>query len=143
MGRVHIIPSDMVTQMKTTLEISDNLFRRAKQLAEREGKTFNAVIEKALVTRLEAREQAAAPYLLEIPVMSGKITLEFLNAQWEKIRDELYVYLFAAFPPDVRTQKQKTRIEKNALHDRARHQYSGLCNPCRVPISYVGASCAI
>ena len=133
----------MVTHMKTTLKISDNLFRRAKQLAEREGKTFNAVIEKALVTRLEAREQAAAPYLLEIPVMSGEITVEFLNAPLEKIRDELYVYLFAASSPDVRTQKQKARIAKNALHDRARHQYFGLCNPRRVPISYGGSSCAI
>ena len=42
----------MGTHMKTTLEISDNLFRRVKQLAEREGKTFKAVIEKALVTAL-------------------------------------------------------------------------------------------
>ncbi len=126
--------------MKTTFRISDNLYRRAKQLAEREGKTFKAVIEEALVTCLEAREQAAAPYLLEIPVMSGEIKPEFLNAPWEKIRDELYVYLLAASPPDVRTQKQKTRIAKNALHNRARHQYSGLCNPRRVPISYGGAS---
>jgi hypothetical protein len=102
----------MVTHMKTTLEISDNLFRRAKKLAEREGKTFKAVIEEALVTRLEAREQAAAPYLLEIPVVSGEITPEFLNAPWEKIRDELYVYPFIASSPDVRTQKQKPRATK-------------------------------
>ncbi len=102
----------MVTHMKTTLEISDNLFRRAKKLAEREGKTFKTVVEEALVTRLEAREQAAAPYLLEIPVVSGEIAPEFLNAPWEKIRDELYVYPFVALPPDVRTQKQKARTAK-------------------------------
>ena len=102
----------MVTHMKTTLEISDNLFRRAKKLAEREGKTFKAVVEEALVTRLEAREQAAASYLLEIPVVSGEITPEFLNAPWEKIRDELYAYPFEALPPDVRTQKQKARTSK-------------------------------
>ena len=88
----------MVTHMKTTLEISDNLFRRAKKLAEREGKTFKAVIEEALVTRLEARERAAAPYVLEIPVVSGEIAPEFLNAPWEKIRDELYAYPFL-MPP--------------------------------------------
>ena len=102
----------MVTHMKTTLEISDNLFRRAKKLAEREGKTFKAVIEEALVTRLEARERAAAPYVLEIPVVSGEIAPEFLNAPWEKIRDELYVYPFVASPPDVQTQKQKARTTK-------------------------------
>lgn len=102
----------MVTHMKTTLEISDNIFRRAKKLAEREGKTFRAVIEEALVTRLEAREQAAAPYLLEIPVVSGEITPEFLNAPWEKIRDELYVYPFTASASDARAQKQRTRTAK-------------------------------
>ena len=102
----------MVTHMKTTLEISDNLFRRAKKLAEREGKTFKAVIEEALVTRLEAREQAAAPYLLEIPVVSGEIAPEFLNAPWEKIRDELYAYPFVASLPDGRMHKQKSRTTK-------------------------------
>ena len=50
--------------MKATLEISDNLFRRAKKLAEREGKTFEAVIEAALITRLEACERAAVLYVL-------------------------------------------------------------------------------
>jgi len=112
----------MVTHMKTTLEISDNLFRRAKKLAEREGKTFKAVVEEALVTRLEVREQAAAPYLLEIPVVSGEITPEFLNAPWEKIRDALYAYPFvtaspksaklSAKSPKTESVKAGTRIAK-------------------------------
>jgi hypothetical protein len=102
----------MVTHMKTTLEISDNLFRRAKKLAEREGKTFKAVVEEALVTRLEAREQAAAPYLLEIPVVSGEITPEFLNAPWEKIRDELYAYPFVtASPKSAKPNAKSSKAE--------------------------------
>ena len=81
--------------MKTTLEISDNLFRRTKKLAEREGKTFKSVVEEALVTRLEAREKVATPYLLNIPTVSGEIAPEFLNAPWEKIREEIYAYPFS------------------------------------------------
>ena len=50
--------------MKATLEISDNLFRRAQKLAEREGKTFEALIEAALIMRLEACESAAMLYVL-------------------------------------------------------------------------------
>ncbi len=84
----------MVTHMKTTLEISDNLFRRTKKLAEREGKTFKSIVEEALVTRLEAREKAAVPYLLDIPTVSGEVAPEFLNAPWERIRDEIYAYPF-------------------------------------------------
>jgi len=80
--------------MKPTLEISDNLFRRAKKLGEREGKTFEEVIEAALITRLEACERAAMPYVLQIPVVSSEIAPEFLNAPWEKVRDEFYAYPF-------------------------------------------------
>ncbi len=88
----------MVAHMKTTLEISDNLFRRAKKLAEKEGKTFKTVVEEALVTRLEAREQASAPYQLDIPVVSGEIHPDFINATWDKIRDEIYPYPFSSAP---------------------------------------------
>ncbi len=88
----------MVAHMKTTLEISDNLFRRAKKLAEKEGKTFKTVVEEALVTRLEAREQVSAPYQLDIPVVSGEIHPEFVNAPWDKIRDEIYPYPFSIVP---------------------------------------------
>jgi hypothetical protein len=34
------------------------------------------------------------PSHLEIPVTSGEMTPEFLNASWEQIRDVLYVYPF-------------------------------------------------
>lgn len=84
--------------MKPTLEISDNLFRRAKKLGEREGKTFEEVIEAAIeaasITCLEACERAAMTYVLQIPVVSSEIALEFLNAPWEKVRDEFYAYPF-------------------------------------------------
>ena len=86
----------MVTHMKTTLDISDNLFRRAKKLAAKEGKTFKTVVEEALVSRLEAREQSVTPYLLDIPVVSGEIAPAFVNAPWEKIRDEIYPYPFSS-----------------------------------------------
>ncbi len=82
----------MVTHMKTTLDISDHIFRRTKKLADREGKTFRTVVEEALVVRLDAREQAAQPNILHIPTVSGEITPEFAHAPWEQIRDELYAY---------------------------------------------------
>ncbi len=80
--------------MKTTLEISDNLFRRAKKLADREGKTFRAIIEESLVTRLEAREPAVA-YTLQLPSVTGELSAEFANGGWDKIRDEVL------YPPTV------------------------------------------
>lgn len=79
----------MVTHMKTTLEISDNLSRRTKKLAQREGETF-----KSIVTRFEVREKAAVPYLLDIPIVSGEVAPEFLNVPWDRIRDEIHGYPF-------------------------------------------------
>ena len=35
-----------------------------------------------------------ASSFLEIPVTSGQISPEFMNASWGKIRDEIYVYPF-------------------------------------------------
>lgn len=86
--------------MKTTLDISDNLFRRTKKLAEREGKTFRAIVEESLATRLEAREPASSLYHLHFPTVKGELMPEFANAGWSKIRDEiLYPYPFTPTSP--------------------------------------------
>lgn len=81
--------------VKTTLDISDNLFRRARKLADREGKTFRAIVEESLAARLEAREPANKPYRLVLPSVKGEVMPEFADAGWNKIRDEiLYPYPF-------------------------------------------------
>jgi hypothetical protein len=49
-----------VTHMKTTIEISDALLRRAKKLAAKRGTTLRAVIEDALRAELAAGEAGAA-----------------------------------------------------------------------------------
>ncbi len=95
--------------MKTTLEISDSLFRRARQLADREGKTFRAIVEESLSTRLLVQESSVTPYILEIPVVSGEITPEFLNAPWEKIRDAIYEYPFGQHA-DTKTDVKMANI---------------------------------
>jgi predicted transcriptional regulator len=46
--------------MKTTVEISDALLRRAKRLAARRGITLRAVLEAALHRELAAEEEAPA-----------------------------------------------------------------------------------
>ena len=78
----------MVTHMKTTIEISDNLLIRAKSRARERKITLRSLIEEALATTLDQ----ALPSKRVVPVtFKGKgLTPEFEGASWEKIRDAIY-----------------------------------------------------
>jgi hypothetical protein len=81
---------DMGTHIKTTVDISDALFKRAKQLAHSEKRTFRELIEEGLEDVLErgARKPVGA---VKLPVSGGDgLTAEFSGAGWEKFRDEIY-----------------------------------------------------
>lgn len=75
--------------MKTTIEIADDLFERAQQVARKEKTTFRSLTEQGL--RLVLNEKQAKrkklPPLITVP---GTLTEEFKHAPWEKIRDEIY-----------------------------------------------------
>jgi predicted transcriptional regulator len=47
--------------MKTTIEISDDLLRRARQLADERGLTLRALVEEGLRLSLQARSEPAQP----------------------------------------------------------------------------------
>jgi len=47
--------------MKTTLEIPDNLFRRAKALAARDGKSLKQFVNEALEQELRVRTSSTTP----------------------------------------------------------------------------------
>jgi len=76
--------------MKTTLEISTPLLRRAKRLAAREGTTLRALVEQALSSAIQAR-QKASPVIPPLVTFKGNgLTPEFAEGGWEKIRDAIY-----------------------------------------------------
>ena len=77
--------------MKTTIEIADDLFERAQQLARKEKTTFRALAEQGLRLVLKEKQGKPArwkwkPVVIEV----GGRTREFEEASWEKIRDEIY-----------------------------------------------------
>ena len=77
--------------MKTTIEIADDLFRRAQQLARKEQTTFRALTEQGL--RLLLKEKQAKPDAWKwkpFIVRSGGLTEKFQHAGWDEIRDEIY-----------------------------------------------------
>lgn len=75
--------------MKTTVELADALFARAKKHAQRTGQPMRALIEEGL--RLVLEQKAAGPY--ELPDRSvgnprGRNPLEEFS--WQDLREEIY-----------------------------------------------------
>jgi len=74
--------------MKTTIEIADDLFERAQQVARREKTTFLSLTEQDL--RLVLNEtQVKRKQLPPLVTVPGTLTEEFRDAPWQKIRDEV------------------------------------------------------
>jgi hypothetical protein len=76
--------------MKTTIEIADDLFERAQQVARREKTTFRSLTEQGL--RLVLKEkQAGQKKLPRLVTVRGKgMAEEFKQGGWDKIRNEIY-----------------------------------------------------
>jgi hypothetical protein len=73
----------MVCHMKTTLNIDENVMRRLKREAARQGKTMSELVESAL--RASLRSPASRAELPPLPVMnSGGALVDIAD------RDELY-----------------------------------------------------
>jgi hypothetical protein len=76
--------------MKTTIEISDPLLRQARKLAEREGITLRALMERGL-RRVVAETRHGAPFKLRKASFKGRgLSADLRDATWDKLRDLAY-----------------------------------------------------
>ena len=77
--------------MKTTLEISTPLLRRAKKIAARDGTTLRALVEQGLTQSLSQRaKKKPAVHPLLVTFGGSGMNPEFVEGGWEKIRDAIY-----------------------------------------------------
>jgi citrate lyase beta subunit len=76
--------------MKTTIDISDHLLNRAKELARKENTTLKELTEEGLALVL-AEHSARTPRRLEPVVFGGRgLSEDFRGKSWAEIRDEIY-----------------------------------------------------
>ena len=80
----------MGTHMKTTVDISDGLLRRAKALARREGVTLRTLIEAGLRTVLQERKAVSAFSLRDASFGGQGLSPEFADVGWDAVRDAIY-----------------------------------------------------
>ncbi len=78
----------MVTHMKTTIEISNNLLARAKARARAQHITLRSLIEESLATALD--QPLAATRVRPVTFKGNGLSREFEDASWDKIRDTIY-----------------------------------------------------
>ena len=78
--------------MKTTVDIADPLFRRAKAEVERNGSTLRNLIEDGLRAVLDERRVGPVKRfrLGKLPTQGGGLVPQFHGASWEKILEESY-----------------------------------------------------
>lgn len=81
---------DMVTHMKTTIEISDPILEAAKEAASREGRTLRDVVEEALRVHLAARARRP-PFKLRDASFQGEGMHGDMNGlTWEQLVSLIY-----------------------------------------------------
>ena len=79
----------MVTHMKTTIEISDELLAQAKRHARRQGRTLRDVVEEALREKLTAGTRQ--PFKLKKHPFKGRGTQpSVVEGDWASVRDAIY-----------------------------------------------------
>lgn len=79
---------NMVTHMKTTIEIADSLLLRAKARAREKQITLRSLIEESLAASLDHPLPAAR---VKPVTYKGKgLRPEFEDASWDKIREMIY-----------------------------------------------------
>jgi Arc/MetJ family transcription regulator len=79
----------MVTHMKTTIEISDDLLARSKRYARRHGRTLRDVVEEALREKLAAGTRR--PFRLKKHSFKGDgAHPSVVEGDWATVRDLIY-----------------------------------------------------
>jgi hypothetical protein len=79
-----------LTHMKTTVEISEDLFARTREVAQREGTTLRSLIEEGLRAALAQREQKTAYQWPDLSVDGEGVSPEIDEGSWEPLRDRIY-----------------------------------------------------
>ena len=88
--------------MKTTLDIKDDLMRRAKRLALRKGQPLRALVEEGLQRVLAADQQRSTYQLPDRAVGDSRMPNPLEALSWPELRAEIYgegrVVMAAAAP---------------------------------------------
>ena len=76
--------------MKTTIEISDNLAKTAKEHARRQSTTLRALVERGLRMAIDENAKDEEFRLRDASVSGNGLQEPYRDAGWAEIRDSIY-----------------------------------------------------
>ena len=79
-----------IVRMKTTIDISDSILLKAKQLAREQNVTLRSLIEEGLRKIIEVRSARRPCQVHPITFRGEGLSPEFQGASWAQIRDAAY-----------------------------------------------------
>ena len=82
----------MVSHMKTTIEIGDDLLHRSKQVVRKDGGTLRALVEEGLTLALQRRERKTNTHVKPVTFGGQGLQPAFRGASWRKLRDTIYAH---------------------------------------------------
>lgn len=80
----------MVTHMKTTIELADDVLTKAREEARREGKTLRHVVEQALRQHLAAPKAQGSFRLRRHPFKGKGRQPGVAEGDWASVRDLIH-----------------------------------------------------
>jgi len=80
----------MVSHMKTTVNLNDELLREAQELARRQQTTLRELIETGLHTVIKQRSTESTFALTDASVDGRGLQPAFRDASWEQIREAIH-----------------------------------------------------
>ncbi len=81
---------DMVSHMKTTINITDSLLEEAKELTRKEKSTLRALVEEGLNRVISERKARKKFSLRKAGFRGNGLQAEFEGEGWQKIRSAAY-----------------------------------------------------
>ena len=84
------ISLNMLSHMRTTLDLPDPLFHQAKKLAKRRKIPFRALVAEALRKLVREDEPASAFKLKDLSLGKGGLVDGVSWSNWEQVRDLAY-----------------------------------------------------
>jgi hypothetical protein len=80
----------MVTHMKTTIDLPDDLFQEVQQVARAEGTTMKSLMEEGLRAVIDRHLSAGQFSLRDASVTGDGLRPEFEVTTWTQIREASY-----------------------------------------------------